>query len=175
MAKQGISPDERAFYHKWLRFYLDFCNKYRLEPADQRNFAAFDQKLSSKNQSESQRKQARRAIEIYYRGIADRGMMRVDKRTEIINPLPAVEARSSDFVRSEVISAKQFAAKASYTQNKQNAASKVGLVAEPIPYGNLHSNGTATEEMKLTGADWIWVYDKLAAVIKIRHYSPKTL
>ncbi len=59
LAKQGVSLNERAFYHKWLRFYLDFCNKYRLEPADRRNFAAFDQKLSSKNQSENQCKQVR--------------------------------------------------------------------------------------------------------------------
>lgn len=28
---------------------------------------------------------------------------------------------------------------------------------------------------KLTGADWVWVYDSLAVAIKVRHYSPKTL
>lgn len=33
----------------------------------------------------------------------------------------------------------------------------------------------ATEDMKLTGADWRWVYDKLKAAIQVRHYSPKTL
>jgi hypothetical protein len=28
---------------------------------------------------------------------------------------------------------------------------------------------------KLTGVSWVWVYDKLVTVIKVRHYSPKTL
>jgi len=29
--------------------------------------------------------------------------------------------------------------------------------------------------LKLTGANWVWVYDNLTAAIKVRHYSPKTL
>jgi len=36
------------------------------------------------------------------------------------------------------------------------------------------SNRTAGD-LKLTGASWVWVYDRLDSAIKVRHYSPKTL
>lgn len=59
LTNRGTPSDERALYHKWLRFYLDFCDKNRLDPSDKVNFAAFDQKLIAKHQTESQRQQAR--------------------------------------------------------------------------------------------------------------------
>ncbi len=36
------------------------------------------------------------------------------------------------------------------------------------------SNRT-TGGLQLTGASWIWVYDRLNSAIKVRHYSPKNL
>ncbi|MDD5319409.1 MAG: hypothetical protein PHD43_02120 [Methylococcales bacterium] len=62
LAKQGISIYQRSYYHKWLRYYLDFCDKYYLEPTERHNLSAFDEKLRAKNQSESQRQQAKPAI-----------------------------------------------------------------------------------------------------------------
>jgi hypothetical protein len=51
--QNGIIPaNKRPYYHKWLRFYLDFCHKSCLEPSEKRNFPAFDEKLSMKNQRE---------------------------------------------------------------------------------------------------------------------------
>lgn len=70
LAQKGVAEKERPYFHKWLRYYLDFCQKYSLAPTDRRSVPAFDEKLGSKNQSEAQRQQARRAVAVYFEALA---------------------------------------------------------------------------------------------------------
>ena len=53
-----VPADQRPDYHKWARFYFDFCHKYGHSPAVATSLGPFLTKLASKNQSESQRRQA---------------------------------------------------------------------------------------------------------------------
>jgi site-specific recombinase XerC len=46
-----VPAGERQDYLKWLRFYLDFCAKYRHPPRDSDSLQPFLQKLSEKRQS----------------------------------------------------------------------------------------------------------------------------
>jgi hypothetical protein len=79
-------PDQqRRDFHKWLRFYLDFCAKYGLNVVLTRSFAGFDDKLKSKGQSDSQRQQTRRSVAIYYR------MIGVIQSPEVLSGNPSVE------------------------------------------------------------------------------------
>jgi hypothetical protein len=66
LARMDVKAEHRPHYHKWLRYYLDFCRKYVLEPTDKRSFPAFDEKLQARNQTVFQRQQARRAVAAYY-------------------------------------------------------------------------------------------------------------
>jgi hypothetical protein len=59
---RNIPDQQRPDFHKWLRFYLDFCNKYTLDSKLTASYAGFDEKLKSKGQSVVQRQQARRSI-----------------------------------------------------------------------------------------------------------------
>ena len=34
LAQQNILVGQRPHYHKWLRYYLDFCHKYSFKPMD---------------------------------------------------------------------------------------------------------------------------------------------
>ena len=34
LAQQNILAGQRPHYHKWLRYYLDFCGKYSFPPTD---------------------------------------------------------------------------------------------------------------------------------------------
>ena len=86
LVQQEIPINQRSYYYKWLRYYLDFCDKYQFEPTEKRNFSAFNDKLRSKNQSEAQRRQAKQAIAIYYRGIV--GQSIVDHK---VKPEPTKE------------------------------------------------------------------------------------
>ena len=49
--EEGIAQAELADYLKWLRFYLDFCQKYRHPPRDGDSLEPFLQKMASKRQS----------------------------------------------------------------------------------------------------------------------------
>jgi len=51
---------------KWLRFYLDFCMKYRHPPRDPDSLEPFLQKLASKNQPKASQEQAAASVKLYY-------------------------------------------------------------------------------------------------------------
>jgi len=71
LGQRKIPDQQRRDFHKWLRFYMDFCTKYAFEPKLTASFAPFDEKLQSKGQSETQWQQACRAIAIYYRMVGE--------------------------------------------------------------------------------------------------------
>jgi len=62
---RGVPAGEIWDYVKWLRYYLDFCNKYRHEDLDRESVQAFLLKLASKNQSAEQQAQAARSVRLY--------------------------------------------------------------------------------------------------------------
>ena len=63
---KGISPDLHTFYRKWLRFYLDYCVKYKKDPRDPDSLPDFINKLREKNQPALFQKQACHSILAYY-------------------------------------------------------------------------------------------------------------
>ncbi|MCW7754322.1 integron integrase [Desulfobotulus sp. H1] len=70
LEKSAIPPRERPYYLKWLRYYLDFCQKNALSYADSRNIIAFAEKLQEKKQTAAQIHQAEQAVTIYQTGIS---------------------------------------------------------------------------------------------------------
>ncbi len=66
MKNAGISFELQQEYRKWLRFYLDFCEKYYLAPADRESPSGFMQKLNEKGQSPEKQKQAAQSVNVYF-------------------------------------------------------------------------------------------------------------
>jgi len=63
---QKAVPDKyHPYYRKWLRYYLDFCQKYGFKPSDTKSLPHFIKKLKEKKQTDLQQKQAADAIYIY--------------------------------------------------------------------------------------------------------------
>ena len=62
----GVFGVDRQDYIKWLRFYLDFCEKYEHPPRDKNSLQPFLQKLASKNQSRERQEQAAASIGLLY-------------------------------------------------------------------------------------------------------------
>jgi hypothetical protein len=60
-----IPLEDRLNYLQWLRFYLDFCEKYDHPPDDPESTAAFMQKLKEKRQSPARRRQAAKSVRVY--------------------------------------------------------------------------------------------------------------
>ncbi len=73
LESKAVSASYRSFYKKWLRYYLDFCQKYAFEPSDSNSLPRFIDKLRQKKQSDALRKQAFHAVTLYYEMITDAG------------------------------------------------------------------------------------------------------
>jgi integron integrase len=78
------------YYRKWLRYYLDFCNKYRFNPSEKTSLSNFIKKLQEKHQTPLQLRQASNAISLYYEVLksGSQALMPVYKKASYpVNPL----------------------------------------------------------------------------------------
>ncbi len=48
---RNVNADKHQDYVKWIRYFLDFCHKYRFTPYERNSFSHFSQKLNEKKQS----------------------------------------------------------------------------------------------------------------------------
>jgi len=69
LVNSDIAPDQYSHCKKWLRYYLDFCKKYTHSYTDTKSLLLFLEKLKVKQQTSSQRSQAKKAVQLYYSGI----------------------------------------------------------------------------------------------------------
>lgn len=65
--ERSTPPERQGNALKWLRFYLDFCLRYRHPPRDEESVTPFLQKLSAKGQSLDAQKEAAESVGIYQR------------------------------------------------------------------------------------------------------------
>jgi hypothetical protein len=65
-----VPPAQRPFYLRWVRFYLDFCQKYEHPPREELTINPFLAKLATKGQSQREREQAGKAVHL----LLQRGM-----------------------------------------------------------------------------------------------------
>src|SRR5262245_79123 len=74
----AIPKPAYAAYTKWLRYYLDFCQKYHFPHAQTESLPHFLDKLQEKKQTKAQQQQASHAVSLYYE------LMRVrDARSDV--------------------------------------------------------------------------------------------
>jgi hypothetical protein len=182
LVQNDIPVNLRAYYFKWLRYYLDFCDKYHLEPYEKNNFSAFDEKLHTKNQSGPQRQQAKRAIAIYYRGIGDHPILGNEIKTDSILKVKRqnnnADLKETGEKQSNPLSRKvpTEVSLIQNTENEQKVVKNISVWASQSADDERYSTGSPETKLpKLANADWVWVYDGLATAIRVRHYSPKTL
>ena len=71
LLQQNIVTGQRPHYHKWLRYYLDFCDKYSFVPVDRLSLPAFQEKLQAKHQPEPLCQQAGYAVSLYWETISE--------------------------------------------------------------------------------------------------------
>jgi integron integrase len=62
----AIPKPAHAAYTKWLRYYLDFCQKYHFPHAQKESLPRFLHKLQEKKQTKAQQQQASHAVSLYY-------------------------------------------------------------------------------------------------------------
>ena len=72
LTNKAIPKRDQFNYRKWLRYYLDFCFKYKYDSLNSKSCGFFIEKLKEKRQNDKQQKQAFHAISLYYElGLTD--------------------------------------------------------------------------------------------------------
>ena len=66
LLQKNILKNHHPDYRKWLRYYLDFCNKYNYDNLKKESLPHFIKKLRNKKQTITQQRQAYHAVLIYY-------------------------------------------------------------------------------------------------------------
>lgn len=65
LGARNVPVKFHPYYRKWLRYYLDYCHKYQLDPISKGTLPSFIKKLQEKKQAIPLQKQANAAITIY--------------------------------------------------------------------------------------------------------------
>ena len=169
-------------YKKWVRYFWDFCAKYPVPESRTERVRLFILKLREKKQSPEQQNQAAHAISFLFEAL------NTDNSHAGTTP-------STPFVKGESSTTSQYRA----TNSRSDGAATEGLplrvsrLAAPINspvlsdtpslakrgMGGPSSSRSHYNEWrcleKTASPEWDKIIDKLAAEIKTRHYSRKTL
>lgn len=79
----GLPANSHQNYKKWLRFYLDFCDKYNLNQESNDSLPSFIKKLREKKQNKEQQGQAFHSIKLFYQLLEFKTKI---QDTDIISP-----------------------------------------------------------------------------------------
>jgi integron integrase len=150
LVKNKIPQKFHNHYLKWLRYYLDFCQRYRFSESNSQSLINFIRKLKEKRQTDAQQKQANEAIHIYYELIRSKPSNNASKLPKH-PPKPEGVSKAQNSYRAAPLQSK-LQIDTNKRDSAQNKAAQTGVK------GNWHA-----------------AYKQLSNEIKVRHYSPKTL
>jgi integron integrase len=145
LQKNDVPLNQFDHYKKWLRYFIDFCTKYPDADSVTHQVKLFLDKLKSKNQSEVQCRQAARAVSLYLE------IQGNSTSTPQVKETPE-EREPSRCMEPPAV----------YAHHSR------------VSRGSSHYCRAGYQE-KSDSPEWDEVLAKLAAEIKVRHYSRKTL
>ncbi len=162
---ENVPEGERRAFKKWLRIYLDFCQKNKHGYADAGSIPPFIAKLKSKRQVPATREQAARSVGIYQKMIRDADG---ERRQARLRPLGGeVVADKRDRTSNAEISGQEkgseFGSGLSFGVDGEMLAAEEGAV-----YGRDAASGEG-------GASWEAEFSELRDDLKRRNYSTTTL
>jgi len=146
-ANRGVKDVDCADYLKWLRYFLDFCEKYQVTGDDPERSHLFLNKLQQKGQAEQKRQQASQAVSLYFAML----------KSGAVIQLPA-----------QAIAAEQ-------PLERQPEVSGEMQPGTPLITPKRSFYNVAGYQETSDSPEWDEVIGKLADEIKVRHYSRKTL
>ena len=166
LRQRAVAESLHIHYRKWLRYFPDFCERYPPPEAKSERVRLFIEKLKSKKQTPQQCAQAAHAISLFFesrqvKNFAHSGAFNVQE-TPDSPALPPLKARNTKDAAGGI----------------EPAAMPGTTIAEPHSiFGSLsgkrYNEWRCLEKSKSPA--WDQAIERLAAEIKIRHYSRKTL
>jgi len=156
--KKGAVPiSSHAEYRKWLRYFLDFGNKYPLPESRSEQVRLFVQKLREEKQGPEQQAQAAHAVSLFF-------------ESQKVKTKSAGES-SNIISKSEATTVMSPPARGGLESSVLEVSSRP-LVSPRS--GKSHYNEWRCFR-KSSSPEWDRIIESLAAEIKTRHYSRRTL
>jgi hypothetical protein len=162
-----VPPAQRPSYHKWTRFYLDFCHKYGHAPRSLATLGPLLVKLATKNQSVEQRNEAAHAIKLLIGS----------------NPKPNAGIRpQAPGLRANRQAAPSSHGRVVWSAIERLPRSSPASVQAASPVSSIRKypatrpilTGGGSGPVPGRGTSWEREYRELEASIKLRNYSRKT-
>jgi hypothetical protein len=94
LGEKRVPCAQQTHFRKWLRYYLDFCHKYRLEAASSNSLAQFQEKLREKRQTDFQIRQAAQAVAPFFEL---QGTLKSSSTAPRAKPFPIAAEASSPY------------------------------------------------------------------------------
>lgn len=155
LKQKKIKPELHGYYLKWLRFYLDFCDKYDHLSAKSVSLDFFQRKLQDKNQNELQRDQAGEAVRLYY--------LCLEVKPDKSEPQSRLKPAPVTQVKNKVGSDQD-------RQPQHPSLSQERVRGQSVNF----SNNVIDQPLSQSTEAWDMAIKKLSDEIAVRHYSPKT-
>jgi hypothetical protein len=175
LRERAVPAPFHADYRKWLRYFLDFRSKYPLPEPRSEQVRLFIRKLQEKKQSLEQQKQAAHALSLFFESQSRLKHCPVkpeNGKSGSANIQPQTAAISVAQLKTDKF-------------DSPDLSNRHSSIAEPPAEGEGKSEwqGRMSEShyndwrslRKSDSPDWDKVIETLAAEIKVRHYSRKTL
>lgn len=161
LKKEDVAVAFHPEYGKWLRYYLDFCGKYVVTADQSERLRLFLRKLREKKQGEPRCGRAEHAVSLYHAMPHAGESTRAESTPFIAGGEPPTKPATIAEAQTDAYATEQHTviAPAGY----RAAASRK---SQYLPAGY---------QEKSDSREWDAVLEKLAAEIRIRHYSRKTL
>ena len=154
LKKRAVPVSRHADYRKWLLYYLDFRSKYTLPDSRSEHVRLFIEKLQKKNQIPEQQKQAAHALSLFFQS-----------QNAETSTTPA-----APFTKGEYLNL----SKTGQSDLKRSVPQASSLpFVPPLSASSRYNEWRCLE--KSASPDWDKLIGGLAAEIKTRHYSRKTL
>lgn len=151
LKKKAVPAARHADYRKWLMYYLDFKDKYSLPESRSEHVRLFIEKLRNKNQSHEQQKQAAHALSLFF-------------ETQI---------RKKNIIAAEYVTTTEGLPVHVANTTTVPSNPSVPPFISPLSGKSRFNNWKCLK--KTASLEWDKLISNLAAEIKTRHYSRKTL
>jgi len=167
--KTGVPASSYAEYKKWLRYYLDFCDKYPVPESKSERVRLFTDKLQDKKQSLALRQRAANAVSLY----CQMEKQETREEHESRSSLSGDEPYENDRVKQKPLSAETDGA---YQQPQ--IVPQALTQAHPQQFRTIARTSNYNEagyQEKTDSPEWDAALSAMADEIMVRHYSRKTL
>jgi hypothetical protein len=162
LKQRNVPENAHVFYLKWLRYYLDFCEKFHLPSRERRSLHGFLHKLQEKKQPHALQHQAHHSIALYYEVFSpdeQESSFRAPQKVLSVGSSVSGSAPSAQPTSRQCSNSTQARPSSRKSVERPKTVNSSRPQCSPVARGN----------------SWKAEYVRLAEEIKLRHYSPKTL